>query len=149
MMRRNPPKFSGVSYHADQERTAHRAVATAAALTRRGVLFDESDCHRVAIKFPVARLDRGDDDEYRVQHPKDRQKKEAHQHQAKDRGDHVVDEHRDLEVERFFAMRIDLGRIVAFGQPDNERSDQVPWEMKENAEQRAGVTQNGPVPDIR
>ena len=116
---------------------------------RRGVLFDESDCHRVAIKLSVAGLDRGDDDEYRVQYPKDRQKKEADQDQTKDPGDHVVDEHRDLEVERFFAMRIDLRRVVAFGQPDNERPDQVPGKMKENAEQRAGVTQNVPVPDIR
>jgi hypothetical protein len=71
------------------------------------------------------------------------------QDQAKDHRDAVVDEHRDLEVERFFAVRIDLGRVVAFGQPDNERSEQVPGEMKKNAEQRAGVTQNVPDPDIR
>ena len=60
----------------------------------------------------------------------------------------VVDEHRDLEVDRFFAVRIDLGRVVAFGQPDNERSEQVPGEMKKDAEQRAGVTQNVPGTDI-
>jgi len=116
---------------------------------RRGVLLDESDCYRVAIEFSIACLDGGDDDEYRVQHPKDRQENEADQDQAKDRGDRVVDEHRDLEVERFFAVRIDLGRVVAFGQPDNERSEQVPGEMKKNTEQRAGVTQNAPRADIR
>src|SRR5690349_5803498 len=89
-------------------------------------LLDESDCHRVAIEFSVAGLDGGDDDEDRVQYPKDRQKNEADENKAKDRSDNVVDEHRDLEVERFFAVRIDLGRVAAFGQPDNERSEQVP-----------------------
>jgi len=28
-----------------------------------------------------------------------------------------------LEVERFFAVRIDLGRVVALGQPDNQRPE--------------------------
>ena len=62
-------------------------------------LLDESNRHRVAIEFSIARLDGGDDDKDRVQHPKDGQKKEADQDQAKDRGDGVVDEHRDLEVD--------------------------------------------------
>ena len=112
------------------------------------LLLDEPDRHGVAIKLSVARLDGGDDDEDRVQHPQDRQKGEPDQDQTKDHRDAVVDEHRDLEVDRFFAVRIDLGRVVAFGQPDDERSEQVPWEMKKNAEQRAGVTQNIPGTDI-
>jgi len=37
---------------------------------------DESDCYRVAIEFSIARPDGGDDDEDRVQHPKDGQKSE-------------------------------------------------------------------------
>src|ERR1700680_1495469 len=110
---------------------------------------NKADGDRVAIEFSIARLDGGDDDEYRVEHPKDRQKNEPDQDKTKDRGDEVVDEHRDLEVERFFAVRIDLGRVVAFGQPDNERSAQVPGAMKKNAEHRAGVTQNVPSADIR
>ena len=36
---------------------------------------------------------------------------EADQDEAKDRRDDVVDEHRDLEVERFLAVRVDLGRV--------------------------------------
>ena len=64
-----------------------------------------------------------------------RQKNEADQNEAKDRSDGVVDEHRDLEVERFFAVGIDLGRVVALGQPDDERPKQVAGEMKKNAEQ--------------
>jgi len=131
-----------------RDRTGQRPVLLCFLLRRRGVLLDESNCYRVAIEFSIARLDGRDDDKNRVQHPKDRQKSEPDQDQAKDCGDDVVDEHRDLEVERFFAVRVDLGRVVPFGQPDNERSEQVPGEMKENAEQRAGVTQNIPVTHV-
>ena len=48
------------------------------------LLLDEPDRHGVAIKLSVARLDGGDDDEDRVQHPKDRQKGEPDQDQTKD-----------------------------------------------------------------
>ena len=78
---------------------------------------NEPDRHRVAIEFSIARLDGGDDGEDNVQDPKDGQENEADQDQAKDRGDNVVDEHRDLEVERFFAVRIDLGRVAAPNTP--------------------------------
>ena len=113
------------------------------------VLLNEPDRHRVAIEFSIAGLDRSNDDQDGVQDPEDRQENEADQDQAKDRGDEVVDEHRDLEVERFFAVRIDLGRVLSFGQPDNERSEQVPGEMKKHAEQRTGVTQYVPGADMR
>ena len=107
-------------------------------------LLDEPDRHRVAIKLSVARLDGGDDDEDGVQDPKDGQEKEADQDEAKDRGDNIVDEHRDLEVKRFLAVRIDLGRLVALDQPDDERPEQVAGEMNKNAEQSAGVAKRAP-----
>ena len=111
-------------------------------------LLDESDRHRVAIQFSVTRLDGGDDDEDGVQNPKGGEENEADQDEAKDGGDDVVDEHRDLEIERFFAVRIDFGRVVALGQPDNERPEQVAGEMKKNAEQGAGVTKRVPGADV-
>lgn len=117
---------------------------TAPRPTERFVLLNEADRHRVAIEFSIARLDGGDDGEANVQDPKDRQENEADQDQAKDRGDNVVDEHRDLEVERFLAVRIDLGRVAALDQPDDERSEQVAGEMKENTKQGAGVTKRVP-----
>ena len=46
----------------------------------------------------------------------------------------VVDEHRDLEVERFLAVGVDLGRVVALDQPDDERPEEVAGEMQEDAE---------------
>src|SRR5207244_2705466 len=96
------------------------------------------------IEFSIAGLDRSNDDEDGVQDPKDRQENEADQDQAKDRGDEGVDEHRDLEVERFLAVRIDFGRVAALGQPDNERPEQMAREMKKDAEQGAGVTKGVP-----
>jgi 2,4-dienoyl-CoA reductase-like NADH-dependent reductase (Old Yellow Enzyme family) len=42
-------------------------------------LLNEPDRHRVAIEFPIARLDRGDDDEDGIQDPEDRREKEADQ----------------------------------------------------------------------
>ncbi len=45
-------------------------------------------------------------------------------------------------------MRIDLGRVVALDQPDDERPKQVAGEMKKNAEQGAGVTKGGPGADV-
>lgn len=119
-------------------------VSGAVFADRAFVLLKKPDRHRVAIEFSIARLDGGDDGEDNVQDPKDGQENEADQDQAKDRGDNVVDEHRDLEVERFFAVRIDLGRVAALDQPDDERSEQVAGEVKENAEQGAGVTKRVP-----
>ncbi len=112
--------------------------------SRADLLLNEPDRHRIAVEFSVARLDGGDDDEDGVQDPEDGQENEADQDQAKDRGDEVVDEHRDLEVERFFAVRIDLGRVAALDQPGDERPKQVAGEMQENAEQGAGVTKRVP-----
>jgi hypothetical protein len=47
---------------------------------------NEPDRYRIAIKFSIARLGGGDDDEDGVQDPKDGQENEADQDQAKDRG---------------------------------------------------------------
>jgi len=108
--------------------------------TERLALLKESDRHRVAIEFSIARPDGGNDGEDNIQDPKDGQKNEADKDQAKEDGGNVVDEHRDLEVERFFAVGIDLGRVATLGQPDDERAEQVAGEVKKDAEQGAGVT---------
>jgi hypothetical protein len=57
---------------AEQDQFVGRAHLEAA-LRRALALLKEPDGHRVAIEFPVARLDGGDDDEDGVQPPKDRQ----------------------------------------------------------------------------
>src|SRR2546423_1572226 len=111
-------------------------------------LLNEPNRHRVAVEFSVAGLDGGDDDEDGVQDPEDGEENEADQDQTKDGGDDIVDEHRDLEVDGFFAVRVDLGRLVALDQPDNEGRQQVPWEMKKDAEQGAGMAERAPGADI-
>jgi hypothetical protein len=73
-------------------------------------------------EFSIAGLDRSDDDEDGVQDPKDPQENEADQNQAKDRGDNVVDEHRDLEIERFFAVRIAAGPRFGFKKSEKSRA---------------------------
>lgn len=57
-------------------------------------------------------------------------KRNPNQDETKDFGDDVVDQHRDLRVERFFPGRVNFGRIIAFQQPDNERTKKMTKEMK-------------------
>ena len=52
---------------------------------------------------------RRDDDKHRVQDPERDQDRNAYEHDAKDRGDRVVDQHRDLKIKRLFPVGIDLG----------------------------------------
>jgi hypothetical protein len=94
-------------------------------------LLDEPDRHWVAVEFPVAGLDGGDDDEDRVQEPEHCEGNEADQNKTEDRGNGVVDQHRDLEVDRFLAVRVELGRFGAFNQPQNERREEVARKVKE------------------
>ena len=53
------------------------------------------------------------------------------------------------EVDRFLAVRVDLARFVALGQPDDKRRDEVAGEMQEDAEQRAGVAKRTPGAHVR
>ena len=80
---------------------------------------NKADGDRVTIKFSVACLDGSDNHQNGVQDPENCEEKEANQHETENCGDGVVDEHRDLEVDRFFAVGVELGRVVALGQPDN------------------------------
>ena len=105
---------------------------------------DEPDRHRIAVELSLARLDCGDDDEDGVQHPKDSESDEADQDKAENCGDEIVNEHRDLEIERFLAMSINLRGIAALDQPNDERSEQVTREMKQDPEQGAGVAERSP-----
>ena len=100
------------------------------------------------MEFPVARLDGSDDDEDGIQNPKDHEEDKSDQDQTEERGHNIVDQHGDLEVDRFLAVGIELRRIAAFGQPDDEWRKQVSGEMEKYAEQRAGVTKGSPSADV-
>lgn len=110
----------------------------------RECLFDEPNRQRITKELAVACLDGGNDDEDGVQHPEHDQDRDSDENEAKDDRGGVVDQHRELKVERLFAMGVDLGRIAAFEQPDDERPEDVAEEMKEESEQGTGVTKDTP-----
>ena len=44
--------------------------------------------------------------------------------------DDGVEQHRELEVDRLLAVGVELGRVAALGQPDDERAEDMPGKMK-------------------
>ena len=92
--------------------------------------FDQPNRNRIAIKLPFACLNGGDNDENRVQHPKRDQNRNADKHYAENCGNGVINQHRNLEVERFFSMGIDFRGIAAFHQPNDEGAEEMPQKMK-------------------
>lgn len=91
----------------------------------------------------------GDNAKDSVQDPENEKEDKPDQDQAKDRSDGVVDEHGDLEVHRFLAMRVELGRIVPFQKPDQQGWQKVPGKMDEDAKQSAGVAEGAPSAHVR
>jgi len=99
-----------------------------------GQLTDEPDCKRVAIELTLTGFNRCNDDKHRVQYPKPDQDRDAYKYDAKNRGNRVIDQHRDLEIERFLSVCVDLRRVAAFQEPNNERPENVTKKMKKQAE---------------
>ena len=112
-------------------------------------LLNQPDCKRILIKLSFAGLNRCDDDQHGVQHPERYQDWNPDQEDAENRGNCVVNQHRDLEIQRFLAVCIYLGRVAAFYQPDDERAENVTQKVKEQSEQCAGVAQDAPRSNIR
>jgi hypothetical protein len=110
---------------------------------------NESDRERILIKLSLAGLNRRDDHQHGVQHPEGYQDWNPDQENAEDRGDRVINQHRDLEIQRFLSMRVDLRRVAAFHKPDNKRTENVTQKVKEQSEQCAGVAQDAPRSNIR
>ena len=104
---------------------------------------------RVAVMLALARLDRGNDYQHDIQDVQNAENKEANEHEAEHGCDRTIDQHRELKVERFFSVRIDLGGIAALGQPDDERPDNVPGPRHEKSNERRGVAEHAPRFDVR
>ena len=62
-------------------------------------LIDETNCKGIAIELPLARFNGCDDDKHGVQYPERNQNRNPYEHNAKNRGDRIVNQHRDLKVE--------------------------------------------------
>jgi hypothetical protein len=67
----------------------------------------------------------------------DREKDKTDQHEAKNAGHKIVDQHRDLKVQRLFPVRVDLGRVTTLDQPNNQRSKDVSKGRNHKPRQRA------------
>ena len=110
---------------------------------------DQSDRERVLIKLPFAGLNRCDNYQHGVQHPQRYQDWNPDQEDAKNRGDRVVYQHRNLKIQRFLPVRVDLRRVAAFYQPYDKRTQDVTQEVKEQSEQCGSVAQDAPRSNIR
>ena len=66
------------------------------------------------IKLSFAGLNRCDDHQHSVQHPERYQDWNPDQEDAENRGNRVLNQHRDLEIQRFFSVRVDFRRVAAF-----------------------------------
>ena len=95
--------------------------------------FNEPDRERILIKLSFAGLNRRDDDQDGVQHPERYQDWNPYQEDAKDRGDRVVNQHRDLEIQRFLSIRVNLRRVAAFYQPNGKWAENVTQKVKEQS----------------
>jgi len=83
---------------------------------------DQSDRERIPIKLPLAGPNRRDDDEDRIQDPKRDQNRNAYEDDEENESNYIVNQHRDLEIQRFLSVRVDLRRVAAFYQPYDKRT---------------------------
>src|SRR5206468_3414191 len=97
-------------------------------------LIDQPNCKRIAIELSLAGLHRCNDDQHRVQHPKPDQDRNADENDTEDRRDGVIDQHRDLEIERFLSVGFDLRRVAAFHEPNDKRPQDVTQKVKKQSE---------------
>ena len=69
-----------------------------------------------------ARFQRGDDYKNNVENVQDREKSKTDQQETENASHKIVDQHRDLKVQRLFPGRVDFGSVTTLDQPNNERS---------------------------
>jgi hypothetical protein len=62
-------------------------------------LLDQPDRDWIAIEFPLTRLNGGNDHQHQIQNVQDPQDYKTDQHQTKNASDHIIDQHRYLEIE--------------------------------------------------
>src|SRR6202795_841084 len=102
----------------------------------------------MTIEFSLARLDGRDDHQHQVQNVQDCQDNKADQNEAKNGSNHIIDQHRYLKVEGFLSVFVDLRRIAALSQPNDQRAKNMPSPWHKESGQRSGVTKHVPCPYI-
>ena len=68
----------------------------------------QSDREWILIKLSFAGFNRRDDDQYGVRHPERYQDWDSDQEDAENRGNRVVNQHRDLKIQRFLSVRVNF-----------------------------------------
>ncbi len=111
-------------------------------------LLNQTDRDWIAVEFPFARLNGGDDHQDQIQNVQYAKDHKPDQHQTKHTSDQIIDQHGDLKIERLFSMLVDFRRLAALGQPNNQRAKDVPRPWHEEADQRAGVAKYIPCSNI-
>jgi hypothetical protein len=67
----------------------------------------------------------GDDHQDQIQNVENAEDDKSDQHQTEHARDQVIDQHRDLKIERLLSVLVDLGGIPTFDQPNNQRTENV------------------------
>jgi hypothetical protein len=115
---------------------------------RGSLLTQKPDRDRIMVKLSFACADRGNDYEDDIHNMQNRKQNESDENQAENPRDDRVNEHRELEIDRFLAVCVDLGRVATFYQPNDQRRDDVTSPREEESEKCAGMTEHIPCPDI-
>ena len=82
-------------------------------------LIQKANRKGIAIELSFARFQRRNNDEHGVRQPEQNQNRDSTEDDAKNPGNYVVDQHRELEIQRLLAVRIDFRRFAPFHQPNN------------------------------
>jgi hypothetical protein len=98
----------------------------------RSTLINQPNRQRIAVHLTFTRLERCDDHENDIENVQDREKSKTDQHETENASHKIVDQHRDLKVQRLFPVRVDFGRVTPLDQPNKERPKNVsrPWNQK-------------------
>ena len=88
-------------------------------------LIDQPNRQRIAVHLTFACFDRGEDHENHIEDVQHRQESKTDEQETENASHEIVDQHRDLKVQRLFPVGVDLGRVTALDQPNDERSKDV------------------------
>jgi hypothetical protein len=111
-------------------------------------LIEQPDRQRIVVHMTFARFQRGDDYKNNVENVQDREKSKTDQQETENASHKIVDQHRDLKVQRLFPVRVDFGSFTTLDQPNNERSKDVSKARNDKPRQRTEMARYAPGPDV-
>jgi hypothetical protein len=112
------------------------------------LLRDKSNRQGIAVHLTFTRFDGREDYENNIEDVQHRQESKTDEQETENASDEIVDQHRDLKVQRLFPMRVDLGRLTTLDQPNNERPKNVSKGRDHKSRQSAQMARYAPSPNI-